>query len=299
MAEDLEKEFEVKSQLLTELQTILDQKIESIGMLELDLGEKREEVRRIKKSLDEKTGVIDEKTRIINELQAELDRKTAIAGQLEKQLDAAQNEVLQYKAEIESIKNLLSYRMGKRFGKVFGGTLGVQRSEKPQSSIPVQDNVELPNPNPVEAAGQHSEQIPSSQDMGQEPKEEQGPVAETDLYEALKPKLSAYEKANLIAVLRQKLAAEKFAHGEPLSISPLMLELCIDSKSNMLDEWHLAWLCCCIKNFDWKDDDYLIEIETLHKNSQHRPVFICSQEDIQLTGKLCRLYNADPAAKHP
>ena len=38
--------------------------------------------------------------------------------------------------------------------------------------------------------------------------------------------------------------------------------MCVDSKSNMLDEWELACLCSCIRDFDWKKDDYLIEIGT-------------------------------------
>lgn len=246
MAENLEKEFEIKSRLLTELQKLLDEKLETIGKLELDMTEKIEQVRGLEQSLGGKT-------RKVNELQAELDKKTAVIGPLETQLQAAQNELSQYKEEIESIKNLRSYKMGKRFGKVFGGA------------------AESGTAGPDSQGGKNK---PDSQDASQKDSQAAGPdsdgpdgagpgrPAEPDLYESTKSKLSAYEKANLISRRRQRLASTKFAHGEDLSMSPSLLDLCIDSKSNMLDDWQLICLCSCIKNFDWKGGDYLVEIGT-------------------------------------
>ena len=66
----------------------------------------------------------------------------------------------------------------------------------------------------------------------------------------------------MISRLQQKLDSAKFVHGESLFLDQEILEMCIDSKSSMLDEWELACLCTCIKNFDWKKDDYIIEIGT-------------------------------------
>lgn len=266
MTEDLEREFEVKSKLLTELQQILDEKLEAIGKLELDMTEKIERVRALEKSLGGKTEEA-------NELQAELGKKTAVVGSLEAQLQAAQNEMLQYRAEIESIKNLLSYRMGRRFGKVFGGLAGAESepASRDEQSAPATGNAAVQTPETVHDSPVDGQQLRKKNGPGAAPETVHGspvdgqhpdPITDPNLYESLKIKLSAHEKANLISRQRQKMASTKFAHGEDLSLSPSLLDLCIDSRSNMLDDWQLVCLCSCIKNFAWKEGDYLIEIGT-------------------------------------
>ncbi len=97
---------------------------------------------------------------------------------------------------------------------------------------------------------------------GSVPREESRDPIEDELSVYMRSDLSPAERARLIGRLWQRLASTEFAHGESLSMQPALADMCVDSKSNMLDEWELACLCSCIVNFDWKPDDYLIEIGT-------------------------------------
>ena len=309
MVEDLEKEFEVKSRMLDKLQQALDERIEQAGRLERDLGEKTVAIEGLERSLEEKTSAVDE-------LRAELDKKTAEARQLDLQLQTARSELLQQKAEIDSMKNLLSYKIGKSFGDRFGGAPGVRAFEKSLSYVFRQNYEDLSNSKAPEADDQNPGPVPEDPDKAgdpgkvpagkqagtgepaeltgdqaktEEPAELTGDQARTgdpgkapagkqagtedptgppsasdgeDLHELLRPKMSAEERDGLVAKLQQRLASTSFAHGESLDLGPAQLEMCVDSRSNMLDEWELACLCSCIRNFEWKDDDYLIEIGT-------------------------------------
>jgi len=222
MVDNLEKEFEVKSRLLNELQQILDAKIE-----------------------------------VISQLQKKLDASTESNTNLS-------TELSQQKLELDSMRNLLSYKIGKSYGDKFGDAPGSKLFEKMISYFFKQNYDDLSNSKEIqsqkilESKEPHAEIISESTDTSEST--ELSP--EENLYEYLKPKLTPTQKNELIKNLQQKLTNTKFNHDESLTLNPSLIELCIESKSNMLDEWELACLCSCIKNFDWDKDDYLIEIGT-------------------------------------
>lgn len=247
MVDNLEKEFEVKSRLLNELQQILDAKIE-----------------------------------VISQLEKKLDDKTITLEQFKEQIKINSNEILQQKLELDTMRNLLSYKIGKSYGDKFGNAPGSKLFEKMISYFFKQNYDDLSNSKEIqsqeilESKEPHAEIISESTDHSEststsestdpsestDTSESTEPTPEENLYEFLKPKLTPTQKTELIKNLQQKLTTTKFNHNESLTLNPSLMELCFESKSNMLDEWELACLCSCIKNFDWKKDDYLIEIGT-------------------------------------
>jgi len=229
MADNLEKEFEVKSRLLNELQQILDTKIE-----------------------------------VISQLQKKLDDKSITLEQFKEQMEINSNELLQQKLELDSMRNLLSYKIGKSYGDKFGNIPGSKLFEKTLSYIFKQNYDDLSNSKEIQSQEILESKEPDAEIISEstDTSESAEPSPEENLYEYLKPKLTPTQKTELIKNLQQKLTSTKFNHDESLTLNPSLMELCIESKSNMLDEWELACLCSCIKNFDWKKDDYLIEIGT-------------------------------------
>ena len=190
MVDNLEKEFEVKSRLLNELQQILDAKI-----------------------------------KVISQLQKKLDASTESNTNLS-------TELSQQKLELDSMRNLLSYKIGKSYGDKFGDAPGSKLFEKMISYFFKQNYDDLSNSKEIqsqkilESKEPHAEIISESTDTSEST--ELSP--EENLYEYLKPKLTPTQKNELIMSRRRH---EKRVLGQQESLAIVASRCVVEQRQHV------------------------------------------------------------------
>lgn len=76
---------------------------------------------------------------------------------------------------------------------------------------------------------------------------------------------------------------------ETIDLGSQILDLCSESKSDMMDDFELACLASCISNFNWVKGTYLIEIGT---NIGKTAVFMAKL--LKILGKDIKIASIDP-----
>jgi len=207
--------------------------------------------------------VIDDKTEQIFKLQNELTVRNNEISEIKNKFKETDEEIKHLKKVIDSqnyelnaLKSSISYKLAKLYGKNFTNKHGpkavsntlfrIINDNKKDKTLPVEPPSDVEIPEIIEHNIPKQNIILSSDaQLQSDDKLTLVPPIDPDALKKLKTKLKI-----------------KFNHGESFDTDEKLIEMFFKFKSNMLDEWELACLSSCIKNFHWTSNDYIVEIGT-------------------------------------